>query len=53
VDWISHNKDSHEMPTSSIEEIDNYQRRIVQWYDNHLKGDLKKKAGEKTVSGQN
>jgi hypothetical protein len=41
------------MPTSTIEEVRDYHQRIAAWYDEHLKGDLKKKAKEaKAGSGQ-
>jgi dipeptidyl aminopeptidase/acylaminoacyl peptidase len=53
VAWVSYTNGGHGMPTSTVEEVHDYHRRIVQWYDDHLKGDLKKKAEEKTVSGQN
>ena len=46
VAWVSYTNGGHGMPTSTIEEVRDYHRRIVQWYDDHLKGDLKKKAEE-------
>ncbi len=53
VAWVSYTNGGHGMPTSTIEEVRDYHQRIVSWYDDHLKGDLKKKAEEaKAGSGQ-
>ncbi len=53
VAWVSYTNGGHGMPTSTIEEVKDYHQRILDWYNNHLKGDLKKKAEEaKAVSGQ-
>ncbi len=53
VAWVSYTNGGHGMPTSTIEEIKDYHQRILDWYNDHLKGDLKKKAEEaKTESGQ-
>jgi dipeptidyl aminopeptidase/acylaminoacyl peptidase len=53
VAWVSYTNGGHGMPTSTIEEVRDYHRRIVQWYDDRLKGDLKKKAEDaKAESGQ-
>ena len=53
VSWVSYTNGGHGMPTSTIEEVHDYHRRILSWYDDHLKGDLKKKAEEaRTRSGQ-
>jgi dipeptidyl aminopeptidase/acylaminoacyl peptidase len=53
VTWVSYTNGGHGMPTSTIEEVKDYHERIVKWYDDHLKGDLKKKAEEqRTESGQ-
>jgi dipeptidyl aminopeptidase/acylaminoacyl peptidase len=46
VEWVNYINGGHGMPTSTVEEVKDYHRRIVSWYDNHLKGDLKKKAEE-------
>ena len=41
------------MPTSTIEEVKDYHQRILDWYNDHLKGDLKKRDEEaKTEDGQ-
>jgi len=34
------------MPTTTVEEVKDYHKRIIAWYDSHLKGDLKKKGEE-------
>ncbi len=46
VEWVSYTNGGHGMPTTTVEEVKDYHRRIVAWYDDHLKGDLKKKAEE-------
>ncbi len=46
VMWVSYTNGGHGMPTSTIEEVKDYHQRIIKWYDDHLKGDLKKKAEE-------
>ena len=53
VAWVSYTNGGHGVPTSTIEEVRDYHQRIISWYDDHLKGDLKKKAEEtKADSGQ-
>jgi dipeptidyl aminopeptidase/acylaminoacyl peptidase len=53
VAWVSYTNGGHGMPTSTIEEVKDYHQRILDWYNDHLKGDLKKKAEEaKAESGQ-
>ncbi len=37
VEWVSYINGGHGMPTSTIEEVRDYTRRIVEWYDGHLK----------------
>jgi len=37
VEWVSYINGGHGMPTSTIEEVRDYTRRIVDWYDSHLK----------------
>ena len=50
---ISYTNVGHGMPTSTVEEVKDYHQRILDWYNDHLKGDLKKKAEEaKAESGQ-
>lgn len=46
VEWVSYINGGHGMPTTTIEEVKDYHKRIIDWYDSHLKGDLKKKAEE-------
>ncbi len=53
VAWVSYTNGGHGMPTSTVEEVKDYHQRILDWYNDHLKGDLKKKAEEaKAESGQ-
>ena len=47
VEWVSYINGGHGMPTNTAEEVKDYHKRIIGWYDSHLKGDLKKKAEEK------
>jgi len=46
VEWVNYINGGHGMPTSTVEEVKDYHKRIIGWYDSHLKGDLKKKAEE-------
>ncbi len=46
VEWVSYTNGGHGMPTTTIEEVKDYHKRIIDWYDSHLKGDLKKQAPE-------
>ena len=41
VAWVSYTNGGHGMPTSTIEEVKDYHQRILAWYNDHLKGDLK------------
>lgn len=47
VEWVSYTNGGHGMPTTTVNEVKDYHKRIVDWYDSHLKGDLKKKAEER------
>ena len=51
VAWVSYTNGGHGMPTSTIEEVKDYHQRILDWYNDHLKGDLKKKAEEAKAEG--
>ena len=51
VAWVSYTNGGHGMPTSTIEEVKDYHQRILDWYNDHLKGDLKKKAEESKAEG--
>lgn len=42
VAWVQYINGGHGMPTSSLEEVRDYHKQIVGWFDSHLKGDLKK-----------
>ena len=46
VEWVSYTNGGHGMPTTTVDEVKDYHKRIIGWYDSHLKGDLKKKAEE-------
>ena len=46
VEWVSYTNGGHGMPTTTVDEVRDYHKRIVAWYDSHLKGDLKKKGVE-------
>ncbi len=46
VEWVSYTNGGHGMPTTTVDEVRDYHTRIIKWYDDHLKGDLKKKAEE-------
>ncbi len=51
VAWVSYTNGGHGMPTSTVEEVKDYHQRILDWYNDHLKGDLKKKAEEAKAEG--
>ncbi len=44
VEWVSYTNGGHGMPTTTVDEVKDYHKRIIGWYDSHLKGDLKKKG---------
>lgn len=46
VEWVSYTNGGHGMPTTTVDEVKDYHKRIINWYDSHLKGDLKKKGDE-------
>lgn len=46
VEWVSYTNGGHGMPTTTVDEVKDYHKRIISWYDSHLKGNLKKKAEE-------
>jgi dipeptidyl aminopeptidase/acylaminoacyl peptidase len=50
VEWVSYVNGGHGMPTTTVEEVKDYHRRLINWYDDHLKGDLKKKSEEQRLS---
>lgn len=37
VEWVSYVNGGHGMPTSTVEEVVDYHRRILDWYDKYLK----------------
>ena len=44
VKWVAYAHGGHGMPTSTVEEVYDYHRQIVGWWDEHLKADSKKKT---------
>ncbi len=46
VEWVSYTNGGHGMPTTTVDEVKDYHKRILAWYDSHLKGDMKKGAEE-------
>lgn len=38
VEWVEYVHGGHGMPTTTVEEVEDYHRRILQWYDRFLKG---------------
>jgi dipeptidyl aminopeptidase/acylaminoacyl peptidase len=46
VAWVQYVNGGHGMPTSTIEEVRDYHRRLLDWYDAHLKKDAKKADAE-------
>lgn len=51
VEWVSYINGGHGMPTSTVDEVKDHHTRILKWYDDHLKGDLKKKSEEVKAAG--
>jgi dipeptidyl aminopeptidase/acylaminoacyl peptidase len=41
VAWASYTNGGHGMPTSTVDEVRDFHRRILAWYDDHLKKDVK------------
>ena len=46
VEWVSYINGGHGMPTTTVDEVKDFHKRIIAWYADHLKGDLKKKSEE-------
>jgi dipeptidyl aminopeptidase/acylaminoacyl peptidase len=46
VEWVSYINGGHGMPTSTIKEVRDYNRRIVEWFDAHLKKPASSVAAE-------
>lgn len=46
VAWVSYTNGGHGMPIATVEDVRDYHQRILDWYNDRLKGDLKKKAEE-------
>ena len=44
VEWVNYTNAGHGMPTTTVEEMKDYHKRILDWYNNYLKADPKKKA---------
>jgi len=47
VKWVTYTHGGHGMSIWSVDDVYDYHRQIVGWWDDHLKGDPKK-AGDKT-----
>ena len=43
VEWVQYMDGGHGMPTVTVEEVKDYHKRILDWYDSHLKVESKKK----------
>jgi dipeptidyl aminopeptidase/acylaminoacyl peptidase len=46
VEWVQYMDGGHGMPTVTIDEIRDYHKRILAWYDAHLKAPEKKPASK-------
>jgi dipeptidyl aminopeptidase/acylaminoacyl peptidase len=46
VEWIQYMDGGHGMPTVTVDEVKDYHKRIVGWYDSHLKDVPKKKEAK-------
>jgi dipeptidyl aminopeptidase/acylaminoacyl peptidase len=44
VAWVSYTNGGHGMPTSTVEEVRDYTRRILDWYESHLKKSAESKV---------
>jgi dipeptidyl aminopeptidase/acylaminoacyl peptidase len=42
VEWVSYINGGHGMPTSTVEEVKDYHKRLLEWYDGHLRTNGKK-----------
>jgi dipeptidyl aminopeptidase/acylaminoacyl peptidase len=42
VAWASYVNGGHGMPTTTVEEVKDFHERILRWYEDHLKKDVKK-----------
>jgi dipeptidyl aminopeptidase/acylaminoacyl peptidase len=52
VKWVAYTNGGHGMPTSTVDEVYDYHRQIVGWWDEHLKSDPAKKTdATKSSSG--
>ncbi len=52
VAWVQYTNGGHGMPTGNADEVRDYHKRILDWYDTHLKNPAKKDKKESSpVSG--
>jgi dipeptidyl aminopeptidase/acylaminoacyl peptidase len=52
VKWVAYTRGGHGMPTSTVDEVYDYHRQIVGWWDEHLKTTAPAEGVKKTSSGQ-
>ena len=51
VKWVTYTHGGHGMSIWSVDDVYDYHRQILSWWDGHLKADAKKTDGTKTSSG--
>lgn len=52
VKWVAYTRGGHGMPTSTVDEVYDYHRQILGWWDEHLKSDPNAKpVGTKSSAG--
>jgi len=49
VAWVQYTNGGHGMPTGNADEVRDYHRRILDWYDEHLKNPKKKDTKKEDV----
>jgi dipeptidyl aminopeptidase/acylaminoacyl peptidase len=51
VKWVAYTHGGHGMPTSTVDEVYDYHRQILSWWDEHLKTAAPAEGAKKTTSG--